>query len=104
MSDPVPRLHLLLTVTSSQHQEKYPGYKFQPLRKADKIRIREEKEREKNAAKREKELNRSGGRELFFGQELYLVFLSDVVWVRLETPETVKNEIIAKLAVCAGPE
>jgi len=46
-----------------QHAAMYPGYKFKPLRKADKIKIREEKEREKEAMRREKELQRSGGRE-----------------------------------------
>lgn len=39
----------------------YPGYKFQPLRKADKLKLREEKEREKEAARREKDLQKSGG-------------------------------------------
>jgi len=38
----------------------YPGYKFQPLRKADKLKLREEKEREKEA-RREKDLQKSGG-------------------------------------------
>lgn len=44
----------------------YPGYKFKPLRKADKIKLREEKEREKEAMRREKELQKSGGREFLF--------------------------------------
>ncbi|ORY29345.1 hypothetical protein BCR39DRAFT_174618 [Naematelia encephala] len=46
----------------AEHQRKYPGYKFQPLRKAEKIKLREEREREKEAVRREKEIMRSGGR------------------------------------------
>lgn len=45
-----------------QHREKYPGYKFQPLRKAEKIKMREEREREKEAAKREKEFRGAAAR------------------------------------------
>ncbi|KAL7419249.1 hypothetical protein Q5752_006086 [Cryptotrichosporon argae] len=45
-----------------EHLEKYPGYKFQPLRKAEKLKMREEREREREAAKQEKELQRSATR------------------------------------------
>lgn len=41
----------------------FPDYKFQPMRKADKIRLREEKEREREEQKRQKDLERSGGGE-----------------------------------------
>jgi hypothetical protein len=43
----------------------YPDYKFQPQRKADKIKQREEKEREREAARRAKDLQRSGGSSEF---------------------------------------
>jgi hypothetical protein len=38
-----------------QHAAKYPNYKFQPQRRADKIRQREERERQRVEAKRLKE-------------------------------------------------
>lgn len=56
----------------------YPGYKFQPLRKADKIKIKEEKEREKEAARREKELQKSGGGREF---RLHRRFLEATCWI-----------------------
>ncbi|EIW72397.1 hypothetical protein TREMEDRAFT_72754 [Tremella mesenterica DSM 1558] len=39
-----------------------PGYKFQPLRRADKIKLREEREREREALRRERDQSRSTGR------------------------------------------
>ena len=42
-------------VADGQHAAKYPDYKFQPQRRVDKIRIREERERQKQAAKKLKE-------------------------------------------------
>jgi hypothetical protein len=49
-----------------QHAALYPGYKFKPVRKADKMKLSEEKKREKEAVRREKELQRSGGRESIY--------------------------------------
>nr|XP_019049443.1 hypothetical protein I302_03232 [Kwoniella bestiolae CBS 10118]OCF28373.1 hypothetical protein I302_03232 [Kwoniella bestiolae CBS 10118] len=45
-----------------EHQKKYPDYKFQPMRKADKIRQREEREREKEELKRQKEAEKQAGK------------------------------------------
>ncbi|OCF37639.1 hypothetical protein I317_04365 [Kwoniella heveanensis CBS 569] len=45
-----------------EHQKKYPDYKFQPMRKADKIRQREQKEREKEEVKRQKEREKQAGK------------------------------------------
>ncbi|WVF70300.1 hypothetical protein IAT40_005089 [Kwoniella sp. CBS 6097] len=45
-----------------EHQKKYPDYKFQPMRKADKIRQREEREREKEEVKRQKEREKQAGK------------------------------------------
>ncbi|WVR06041.1 hypothetical protein IAU60_003069 [Kwoniella sp. DSM 27419] len=41
-----------------EHQKNYPDYKFQPMRKAEKIKLREEKEKERAEAKRQKNLQR----------------------------------------------
>ncbi|KAK6905910.1 hypothetical protein I203_106745 [Kwoniella mangroviensis CBS 8507] len=45
-----------------EHQKKYPDYKFQPMRKADKIRQREEREREREELKRQKEAEKQAGK------------------------------------------
>nr|XP_018267335.1 uncharacterized protein I303_01321 [Kwoniella dejecticola CBS 10117]OBR89493.1 hypothetical protein I303_01321 [Kwoniella dejecticola CBS 10117] len=45
-----------------EHQRKYPEYKFQPMRKADKLRQREEREREKEELKRQKEAEKQAGK------------------------------------------
>ncbi|WVQ97605.1 hypothetical protein IAU59_004719 [Kwoniella sp. CBS 9459] len=45
-----------------EHQKRYPDYKFQPMRKADKIRQREEREREKEEQKRQKEREKQAGK------------------------------------------
>ncbi|WWC86437.1 uncharacterized protein L201_001314 [Kwoniella dendrophila CBS 6074] len=45
-----------------EHQKKYPDYKFQPMRKADKIRQREDREREKEELKRQKEAAKQAGK------------------------------------------
>ncbi|WRT64334.1 uncharacterized protein IL334_001266 [Kwoniella shivajii] len=45
-----------------EHQKKYPDYKFQPMRKADKIKQREDKEREREVIKRQKEADKQAGK------------------------------------------
>nr|XP_019015126.1 uncharacterized protein I206_01214 [Kwoniella pini CBS 10737]OCF53907.1 hypothetical protein I206_01214 [Kwoniella pini CBS 10737] len=45
-----------------EHQRRYPDYKFQPMRKADKIRQRENREREKEEFKRQKEAEKQAGK------------------------------------------
>lgn len=44
-----------LVLTFHQHQQKYPDYKFQPVRKEEKLAMRAERQREREDRRREKE-------------------------------------------------
>lgn len=47
----------------SQHQKNFPDYKFQPMRRSDKLKQREEREREKEMIRKRKEVRGLGTRE-----------------------------------------
>ena len=66
------------------------------MRKADKIKIREEKEREKEAARLEKEINRCGGRE---HDSDSIWFRSNISLARSKKLEASKAEDIANVTV-----
>jgi hypothetical protein len=51
-----------------QHQKQYPNYKFQPVRKEEKQALRLEKQAQREAGRRDKELQRSRARRRLRGR------------------------------------
>lgn len=49
-----------------QHQKLYPDYKFKPMRKAEKLKQRKERERGKQEARRLKEEEKQAGSAYIF--------------------------------------
>lgn len=59
---------MLVLHTDTQHQKKFPNYKFQPVRKEEKLAIRAEKAREREDRRREKEQYRQRQRRRMRGR------------------------------------
>lgn len=49
--------------------QKYPDYKFQPMKKADKVRLREQRERERAEVKEQKKAEKLVERHAAAGRE-----------------------------------